>query len=409
MGSDNQWTALGPAIVGFQTHGANIDLGAQISGNSVGIEASCQGAAGDGVQARGTGNHSGLVGLGGTDSGTGVIGLGGGGNAPGVRGIGSGGPETVPAGPAGVFGQGGAGAPGVVGQAGSGTADGVQGIGNGTSSGVVGFGDPDQGTGVIGIGTGVIGVGALSQGGGVAPGPRVGAPGVWGIGGGGPTNTVPKSAANNLVIAVGVFGQGGAAADGVYGRVGPGLSADQSMGGVHGVGGAGTPDPHLTASYAGLFDGAVRINGNLLVTGTVTKGGGAFQIDHPLDPANKYLMHSFVESPEMKNVYDGVAVADAAGEAAVELPAYFDALNKDFRYQLTPIGGPAAGLHVKEELSGNRFVIGGAGPGRRVCWQITGSRKDAWAIANPLIVEREKRKVEKGRLQRVAADAASCE
>ena len=60
---------------------------------------------------------------------------------------------------------------------------------------------------------------------------------------------------------------------------------------------------------AALFEGNVR------VTGTLTKRGGAFKIDHPLDPANKYLSHSFVESPDMKNVYDGVVVLDDKGEA----------------------------------------------------------------------------------------------
>ena len=130
MSSDNQYTALGPATVGFQTNGANIDIGAQISGNTVGVIGSCQGAVGDGVQGNGTGNFSGIAGWGGADSGTGVIGFGTGGAGPGVRGIGAGGPNTGPGGPAGVFGQGGASAPDVVGQAGSGVADGVQGFGD---------------------------------------------------------------------------------------------------------------------------------------------------------------------------------------------------------------------------------------------------------------------------------------
>jgi hypothetical protein len=388
MSSDNQYTALGPAAVGFQTSGANIDIGAQISGNTVGVRGSCQGAVGDGVQGNGTGNFSGIAGWGGADSGTGVIGFGTGGAGPGVRGIGAGGPNTGPGGPAGVFGQGGASAPGVVGQAGSGVADGVQGFATGNFSGVAGFGGSDQGTGVFGLG-GVSPLGAQAAG-----------PGVRGIGGGGP-NTVPLGV-NGLVIAVGVYGQGAEAADGVYGVAGAGLSAEQSMGGVHGVGGAGSPEPGvLPGSYAGFFEGAVLITGNLSVLGTVTKGGGGFQIDHPLDSANKYLVHSFVESPDMKNFYDGVALADSGGEVPVELPAYFDALNGNFRYQLTPIGAPAPKLHVKEEVNGNRFVIAGANPGQRVCWQITGSRKDAWAIANPLIVERDKRRVEEGHLRRV--------
>jgi hypothetical protein len=168
-------------------------------------------------------------------------------------------------------------------------------------------------------------------------------------------------------------------------RVGVVAEGDTLVPGTIGLVASGN---HLAAR----FDGNVLVGGNLTVSGTVTKGGGAFQIDHPLDPANKNLFHSFVESPDMKNVYDGVVVADSSGEAGVGLPPYFDALNKDFRYQLTPIGAPAPNLYVKEELAGNRFAIAGAAPGQRVCWQITGIRKDDWALANPIIVERDKPK-----------------
>ena len=78
--------------------------------------------------------------------------------------------------------------------------------------------------------------------------------------------------------------------------------------------------------------------GDVSVSGTLTKGGGSFKIDHPLDPANKYLSHSFVESPDMMNIYNGNVTTDANGEATVALPAYFAALNRAFRYQLTVIG-----------------------------------------------------------------------
>jgi hypothetical protein len=74
------------------------------------------------------------------------------------------------------------------------------------------------------------------------------------------------------------------------------------------------------------------------------------KIDHPLDPANKYLSHSFVESPDMKNVYDGVVVLDYNGEAVIDLPDWFAALNKDFRYQLTAIGAPGPNLYIAEEI-----------------------------------------------------------
>ena len=79
-------------------------------------------------------------------------------------------------------------------------------------------------------------------------------------------------------------------------------------------------------------------------------------IDHPLDPENKYLNHSFVESPDMKNIYDGVVTLDNNGEAVVTLPDWFDALNKDFRYQLTCIGGFAS-VYIAEKIQDKTLNI----------------------------------------------------
>lgn len=134
----------------------------------------------------------------------------------------------------------------------------------------------------------------------------------------------------------------------------------------------------------------VTTEGDVYVTGTLSKGSGTFVIDHPLDPENKLLYHSFVESPDVKNVYDGVVELNRNGEAKVELPTYFMALNKDYRYLLTAIGEPAPGLHVKKEVSRNRFTISGGEPGMKVSWQVTGIRKDPLIIENPIINEVEK-------------------
>ena len=49
-----------------------------------------------------------------------------------------------------------------------------------------------------------------------------------------------------------------------------------------------------------------------------------------------YLSHSFVESTDMKNIYDDVVIMDKKGKAEVNLLEWLGALNKDFRYQLTP-------------------------------------------------------------------------
>src|SRR5207253_937342 len=113
-----------------------------------------------------------------------------------------------------------------------------------------------------------------------------------------------------------------------------------------------------TKGMAGDFRGFVGVTGDLVVSGNLSKGGGSFKIDHPLDPENKYLYHSFVESPDMKNIYDGVAVLDAKGESVVELPDWFEALNRDFRYTLTCIGGFAP-VYIAEKVAKNRFKIAG--------------------------------------------------
>ena len=135
---------------------------------------------------------------------------------------------------------------------------------------------------------------------------------------------------------------------------------------------------------------AAEFYGNVYVSGTLSKTAGSFKIDHPLDPANKYLSHSFVESPDMKNIYDGVATLDANGEAEVVLPDWFEALNKDFRYQLTAIGGAAPNLHIGKKISGNRFSIAGGLQGLEVSWQVTGVRRDAYANAHRIPVEEDK-------------------
>jgi hypothetical protein len=222
-------------------------------------------------------------------------------------------------------------------------SEGVRGEGNGTTStGVVGIGGQ---YGVKGSSDGVAGVYGSGFGAGVyGSGDRYGVIGIM----------------NDLPLA------GGGA--GVYGRV-------LNQGG---------------SNYAGLFEG------NVNVTGTLTKGGGSFKIDHPLDPTNRSLQHSFVESPDMMNVYNGNATLDGDGTAWVTLPEWFEALNRDFRYQLTAIGAPGPNLYIASEVSANRFKIAGGASGGRISWQVTGIRQDAWANAHRIPVEQDKPANERG-------------
>ena len=80
----------------------------------------------------------------------------------------------------------------------------------------------------------------------------------------------------------------------------------------------------------------------------------------------------------------------------MQLPAWFEALNTDFRYQLTAVGSPGSGLYVAQEIQSNSFRIAGGTPGLKVSWQVTGVRQDAYARTNPLVVEVEKSERERG-------------
>jgi len=203
----------------------------------------------------------------------------------------------------------------------------------------------------------------------------------------------------------GVFGRNWTVTTGDYGILGNGThylhgGHDYFPAGVFGYSQSGTAISAYsrdgTALYVDCYGGhAGDFYGNVSVNGELYKKSGAFRIDHPLDPARKYLLHSFVESPEMKNVYDGLATLDDHGEAWVELPTWFEALNREFRYQLTCIGGFAP-IYVAEEIAGNRFRIAGGRAGMRVSWQVTGIRHDAWAEAHRIPVEQDKPAAEQG-------------
>lgn len=167
--------------------------------------------------------------------------------------------------------------------------------------------------------------------------------------------------------ATGVIGiaDPGASSFGGYGIEGDVLSGTDQVG-VYGYCAGAT-----ATDYAGYFQG------NLYAT-SASSGIKAFKIDHPQDPANKYLYHSSVESNEMVNIYRGNVVTDANGRATVDLPAYFETLNKDVTYQLTVVNEFAQAI-IGEKVHDNRFVIRTDKPNVEVSWMVTGVRKDPLA------------------------------
>ncbi len=125
-------------------------------------------------------------------------------------------------------------------------------------------------------------------------------------------------------------------------------------------------------NWAGYFQGDVHVNGNLSAS-----GAKPFKIDHPLDPANKYLTHFALESNEVLNVYTGNAVTNENGKVTVRLPDYFEAANKDFKYQLTIVDEEKFAMaRVSRKISDNQFEISTDIPGIEVSWQVTAVRND---------------------------------
>ena len=248
----------------------------------------------------------------------------------------------------GVYGDGGVGVWGH-----SGTGYGVFGASFGTSAtsdGVHGEASSGSASGVAGVNSGSGGVGVYGTGNGY---------GVYGIGNSYGVYGISNSSSGSGVGAINT-------------SFGDALFAFNQSGG-----------------FAAFFDGDVDVDGNL------SKAGGSFKIDHPLDPANKYLYHSFVESPDMMNIYNGNVISDSGGNAVVVMPDWFEALNQDFRYQLTVIGQFAQAI-VAAKMANHTFAIKTDKPNVEVSWQVTGVRHDAWAEAHRIPVEQTKSDSDRG-------------
>lgn len=310
----------------------------------------------------------------------------------------------------------------LVGTSASSTVDAV----NGTNSavggeGVHGVNSSNSGYGVVGEGgsVGVLGMNAIVGGSGVqgftyntngygvyGDASNGGAAGIYGYGGVTAIKalTSHNSGSGVSASATGTYSTGVSAS--ATGTGSFGMYALGSSVGIQAVAsGYGSIGAYCTAS--GTSSVAVQAFGdtsglsgffysNVQILGYLTKSGGGYRIDHPQDPDNKYLNHHFVESNEMKNVYDGTVVLDFSGTAVVSMPSYFEAANSDYRYQLTAIGSAAPNLHVATKIANGSFIIAGGQANQEVSWCVTGVRADKWALQNNPGVEIEKSDEEKG-------------
>ena len=244
---------------------------------------------------------------------------------------------------------------GVYGRSGSTSGIGVYGYAtatSGTTYGVYGQSDSPAGRGVYGLATATSGA----------------TYGVYGV--------------SNSPAGTGVYGVAPAtsgAAWGVHGQSDSSASTARGVLGSEPSGGAGH---------------AVYAEGTLAATGTKS-----FQIDHPLRPETHYLNHFCTEAPEPLNAYSGNITTDAQGYAVVQLPDYFEAINRDFRYQLTVMDSSDDFVLAKvaRKIHNNQFVIRTSKPFVEVSWRVEAVRNDRWVQEYGYQTEQEKEDAIKGK------------
>ena len=360
--------AIGAGVFGI----ANVAAGSGVFGTSngaggIGVYGDTSGNLGAGVYGQATGiNGRGVLGFADNAGGDGVIG------------------ESTAAGRYGVLGVNNNGT-GVLGEN-NGAGNGVWGNNTGTGVGVRGQ-SVTSGIGVIGFNTGTgrgvqgqsatsgIGVVGLNSGTGRGVEGQSVTTGVGVIGFNSGTGVGVQG--QSVTTGVGIFGLNSGAGVGVQGQ-------NSNIGtAVVGINTSLTGDGVVGQTPAGSTGFAVFANGDMGASGVKP-----FYIDHPTDPANKYLRHYALESNEVLNVYRGNVILNANGEAVVTMPTYFEAINKNFSYNLTAIGSQSD-VFIKEEITNNQFIIAGGAPNQKISWQVYAERNDLYLQQNP-----QKREVE---------------
>jgi hypothetical protein len=121
-------------------------------------------------------------------------------------------------------------------------------------------------------------------------------------------------------------------------------------------------------------------NGAFDIVGALSKGSGSFKIDHPVDPDNKILYHSFIEGPRVDLIYRGVAKLKH-GSATIDLnkdssvagmmPGTFEALTQNA--VVTSLHNQDGFARVRsEKIIGAKFKI--------VCEEYASTDEVAWVV-----------------------------
>lgn len=283
--------------------------------------------------------------------------------------------------------------------------------GGGTSSvgvhGVGGIGGKFEsstvnGNGVRGTTTGSGGVGVYGQGNNTnGKGVLGSAPAVTGVTYGGFFTSASNSGTGAYAEALadsgttyGVYGRtNSAGGSAVYGRsTAGGVGVTGRSEGVNGVGVVGEAT-NISGTPYGVYGSAPAPGFGIYALGNMgASGTKPFRIDHPLDPENKYLLHYASESPQPQNFYNGNVVTDQNGDAWVQLPDYFEEINRDFRYQLTVVDEEDFAMaRVARKIRGNRFLIKTSRPRVEVCWEVKALRNDLWVrkYGAPTVAEKD--------------------
>jgi hypothetical protein len=151
---------------------------------------------------------------------------------------------------------------------------------------------------------------------------------------------------------------------------------------------AGTPYVQWRYRTGGTDTDIIRFDsdGDIVISGSISKGSGSFKIDHPLASKKDthHLVHSFIEGPQADNIYrgkinlvDGTATVNIDTEAGMTEGTYV-LLNTNTQCFTSNESGWTA---VKGSVSGNTLTI----TAQESCtdtisWMVIGERKDPHMI-----------------------------